>query len=167
MFERTDCHYTPVESGLIRNMKSAYEKWKAMQAAATKQKQDAKALYSMLTIAKQFSPWSMPITSRLTRTKVNAKKILSRVYSANKTITTKTLPTWFSSTTITVTSPITIERTTAAHSLPWSWLLSTITVTSTKMTESPSSSQVADDEMIASARKRKKNEHHKHVCQEK
>ena len=89
-----------------------------MQAAATKQKQDAKALYSMLTIAKQFSPWSMPITSRLTRTKVNAKKILSRVYSANKTITTKTLPTWFSSTTITVTSPITIERTTAAHSLP-------------------------------------------------
>ena len=52
MFKRADLHYSPVDSGLIRNMKSAYKSSKTMQAAAAKEKQDAKATYSILDNSK-------------------------------------------------------------------------------------------------------------------
>ena len=69
-----------------------------MKRTTAKEKQDAKAMYSILgnsktvwflvntnlAIAKQFGPWSTPITTRLTRTKVEHNEILSRAYSTNK-----------------------------------------------------------------------------------
>ena len=157
MFERADRHYTPVDSGLTCNMKSAYKLSKTMQAAAAKEKQGAKAMYSILDNSK--TVWSLVNTNneQVDHAKSGHENILSQAYSAN-TITAKNVPTSFSSTTITVTSPATTETTTAAHSLASSTLSSTITVTSTIMIESPSSSQVTDDEVAVSVKKRKRKQ---------
>ena len=61
-----------LDSGLIYNMKSAYKSSKTLQAAMAKEKQE-QCIVS-LAIAKQFSPWSMSRTSRLTGPKVNMKR---------------------------------------------------------------------------------------------
>ena len=129
-----------------------------MQAAVAKEKQDAKAMYSIFDYSK--TVWSLVNVDnkQIDQGKSEHEKILLRAYSANTITTAKNLPTLFSSTAITVTSPRTAETTAAAHSLPSSSLSLSITVISTIMTESPSSSQVTDDDVVVSVKKRKRKQ---------
>ena len=131
MLEPADYYYTSVESGLICNMKLSCKSSNTMQAAAAKEKQDAKTMYSILDNTK--TVWSMVNANneQVHQAKSEHEKILSQAYSANITATAKNLPTSFSSTTVTVTSLATTEKTKTKHSLPSSSLSLTITVTST------------------------------------
>ena len=129
-----------------------------MQAAAAKEKQDAKAMYSTLDNSKTVRSLVNANNEQVDQDKSEHEKIFSRAYSVNTITTTKNLPASFSSTTITVTSPATTETTTVAHRLPPLSLSSTITVTSTITTESPSSSQMTDDEVVLSVKKRKRKQ---------
>lgn len=92
-----------------------------MQAAAAKEKQDTKAMYSFLDNRK--TVWSLVNNNeQVDQDKSEHKKILSRAYLANIITKGKNLPTSFSSTTVTVIPPTTTETTPAVHSLPSSSL---------------------------------------------
>ena len=88
-----------------------------MQAAAAKEKQDAKAMYSILDNIKTVRFPVNANNKQVDQVKSEREKILSRAYLANTIPTAKTLPTSTSSTTITVPSPTTTKTTTAAHNL--------------------------------------------------
>ena len=91
MFERADHHYTSVDSGLICNMKSAYKSAKTMQGAAPKEKQDAKAMYSIPDNSKTVRSLVNTNNEQIDPDKSEHEKILSRAYSANTITTAKNL----------------------------------------------------------------------------
>ena len=77
IFERADHRYTLLDSGLICNMKWAYKSSKTTQAAAAKEKQDAKAMYSILDNSKTVQSLFDASKEQVDQGKSEHEKILS------------------------------------------------------------------------------------------